>query len=121
MRQEAVVDEDEIVEDEVYDEDEDEYFDKEEVEVAVDEFISSLVSSKLIRKPKTGRLLTIGSVFAKFFGEEGEIVELAREFENDIAGYMGWISPAKMKSAEERFAKILNLVRSILKEVPHGH
>jgi hypothetical protein len=114
-------DEDDFVEEDDYDDGEEEYFEREEIEVALDAFLSSLLASGVIRKAKSGKSPSFGRVFAKFFGDEGEVVDLAWEFEEDIEGYMGWIKPDAMRSAEQRFLKISDLVSKMIKEKePHG-
>lgn len=121
------LDEDQIEEDiESFDEDEDGegedgYFDREAVEVAIDAFISTLLDSDVIRKTKSGKLPSFGTIFARLFGDKGDVVDLASAFEDDIKGYMGWISPDHMRSAEERFMKIRELVHDMLKDQAHGH
>jgi hypothetical protein len=112
-------DEEDYLEGEEYDDQEGSYIDREEIEVAVDAFISSLLASSVIRKAKSGKLPSFGMVFTKFFGR-GDLVDLATAFEDDIEGYMGWISPDEMQSAKKRFIEICEFVRDMLEEKAHG-
>jgi hypothetical protein len=103
-----------------YGERDEEYFDREEVEVAVDAFISSLLASGVIRENRHGKPPSFGAVFARLFGDEGEVAVLAGAFEDDVKGYMGWIRPDEMLSAQKRFISIFNSVQEMLKETAHG-
>ena len=114
--EENVLDVTDSIDEDEHDEGEEEYFDREEVEVAVDAFISSLSASGVIRENRHGKLPSFGTVFAKFFGDEGEVAVLAGAFENDVKGYMGWISPDEMLSAKKRFMSIFGSVQEMLEE-----
>lgn len=99
---------------------EEEYFDREEVEVALDAFTSSLLASGIIKKSRSGKAPGFGSVFGKFFGEHDEVAALASKFEDKIEGYMGWISPDDMMSAEKLFLQICDRVREMVKGKNHA-
>lgn len=86
------------------------YFDREEIEVAIDAFISHLLSEKLIRKSNSGKLPSFSEVFEKFFGKGHEITAKAESFEDYIKGYFGWISPEDMRSAHGEFVEIQEIV-----------
>jgi hypothetical protein len=117
--EENVLDETDSIDEDEHDEGEEEYFDREEVEVAVDAFISSLSASGVIRENRHGKLPSFGTVFAKFFGR-GRSRGSCRAFENDVKGYMGWISPDEMLSAKKRFMSIFGSVQEMLEEKMHG-
>lgn len=111
---EEVADEDGIGDEEPIGEaDDDGYFEAEEIEVAVDSFLSYLHENGLIRKNKAGKLPTFYRVFEKFFGEDHEIAKLALTFEEKIEGYFGWISFESMGEARESFIEIFKLVRQV--------
>lgn len=75
-------------------------YQREEIEVAVDVFISELVHQKLIPKPPAdSKGPSLAEVFQGFFGEDHKIVELAKEFEDHIEGYFGAIGFDEMSSA----------------------
>jgi hypothetical protein len=86
------------------------WIDKEEVEIAVDAFISTLLFAGIIRKSKSGKLPSFEDIFERFFDEEDEIVELARSFEHNIQGYFDWISPEDMEAARDCFLEIRDLL-----------
>ena len=112
--EEADEDEAEDDSDENYD---GEYFDREEIEVAIDAFISSLIGYGVIRKRKGGKLPSFAEVFEKFFGQDHEITEKANDFEDLIEGYFGWVSPEDMRSAHNAFVEIQDILRQATKEV----
>lgn len=106
--------EDEDDEEEEYDEGEGSsgtaIFDREDVEVAVDLFISHLVQVGVLRKAKSGAQLSFSEVFEKFFGEEHAIVERAQSFEEHIEGYFDSVGYEDMKIAYEELAAIQEMI-----------
>jgi hypothetical protein len=104
---------DEDEDDEFYEESDsgDGWFEKEEVEVAVDAFISALLSAGLIRKSRSGKLPSFEDVFERFFDEDDEIVELAQSFEENIEGYFDWISREDMDAARDCFLDIRDILQ----------
>lgn len=105
------VEEDEGDDDYGDDESGSDYFDREEIEVAIDAFLSALLNAKIIRKSKSGKLPSFADVFGKFFGQDHEISEKARTFEEHIKGYFGWVSPEDMRAAREVFSEIQEIVQ----------
>ena len=101
------------------DDDDDEYeepyhissFDREDVEVAIDMFISHLIRRKLIRKDKFGEPESMSEVFEKFFGEDDEITRSARSFEDHIKGYFGFIDYENMSAAYSELSEIQELIK----------
>jgi hypothetical protein len=85
-------------------------FDREDVEIAIDEFLSHLLRKRLIRKDKSGRLPSFAGVFEKFFGPEHQIVRTAETFEEHIAGYFGWIDYENMREAYVKFLEIQTFI-----------
>jgi len=94
----------------------DHYFDREEIEVGLDAFISHLINSEVIRKPKPGKTPSFSEVFEKFFGKDHEVTEKANGFEGFIKGYFGWVSPENMRLAHDAFLEIRGIVQSAMKE-----
>lgn len=88
-----------------------EYFDREEIEVAIDAFLSELISAGVIKKGRHGKLPSFSDVFVKFFGQEHDITKKAQSFEDYIKGYFGWISPEDMRKAHEEFLEIYEIVK----------
>lgn len=74
-------------------------YQREEIEVAIDIFISELIDEKVIKQPKNEKAPSLVSVFERIFGEDHEIVKLIHEFDDNIEGYFGAISYDDMKSA----------------------
>ena len=100
------------------DPDEDPYyptsFDREDVEIAVDEIISDLIRKRLIVKTKSGQLPSVSDAMATFFGEDHPITRVADRFEQNIKGYFGFIDYDDMKAA---YNDILELQELISKEL----
>lgn len=92
----------------------DQYIDREEIEVALDAFLSQLISAEVIRKPKPGKPPSFAWVFERFFGKDHPVSEDARRFEEFIKGYFGWVSPDNIDSAKEAFLEIREIVRKAL-------
>lgn len=85
-------------------------FDREDVEIAIDAFLSHLLRKKLIRKDKSGRLPSFAGVFEKFFGGEHQIAKAADKFEEYVRGYFGWIDYENMKAAFGEFLGIRTFI-----------
>ena len=81
-------------------------YDREEIEVAIDEFISNLITNGILRKSKSGKLPSFSGVFEKIFGKDHEISRMARQFEEYIEGYFGAIDYDDMKAAYSEFHEI---------------
>ena len=88
-----------------------EYFDREEMEVAIDAFLSALVNAGVIRKSRHRKLPSFSEVFIKFFGQDHEVSKKAESFEDFVEGYFGWISPDDMYRAHEEFLEIYDIVK----------
>ena len=89
-------------------------YDKEDVEVAVDQFLSSLVRKGLITKDEKGRVPSFSGVFDALLGRKHEISKHARDFEDHVRGYFGWIQYEKMKSAYEALSGIKSALEEAL-------
>lgn len=113
---EAESEEDGSEEDEFADDDDDDgysdssSYDREEIEVAIDEFISALIADGILTKSKSGKLPSFAGVFEKLFGKNHEVSKKARQFEEYIEGYFGAIDYDDMRSAYSEFQEIRDLV-----------
>jgi hypothetical protein len=95
-------------------------FDREDIEIAIDAFLSQLLHQRLIRKDRSGRLPSFSGVFAKFFGEEHQITNVADSFQDHIAGYFGWIDYENMRAAYSEFLEIQAFVKRELEKSGSG-
>lgn len=90
------------------------YINREEIEIAVDAFLSALSNSGLIKKNRAGKLPHFGDVFEKFFGEDHDLAVKAWEFEEHTKGYFDWVSPEDMALARAAFLEIQESVEKNL-------
>lgn len=106
---------DEITEDDSYDyySEEAEGYDREDIEIAIDAFLSELHRARLIKKNKKGKLPSFTNVFEDLFGDS-TVSRLAKDFEDFVEGYFGFISYEAMLSAREQFVEIRSILRSEL-------
>jgi hypothetical protein len=79
-------------------------FDAEEIEIAIDAFLSRLIKAKVIKKSKPTP--AISDVFESWLGPDHEIVKAASRFENHVSGYFGWVSYEDMSSAYDYFREM---------------
>jgi hypothetical protein len=91
-----------------------EYFDREDIEVAIDAFISQLIKANVVRKSSAGKTPSFSEVFERYFGDAHEITENAKKFEEYVEGYFGAIAPEDMRAAYEQFCEIQEAVRKDL-------
>jgi hypothetical protein len=91
-----------------------EVFQREDIEVSIDVFISNLVQDKVIRVAKPGAHPSLDFVFEKIFGEDHEIIELVQAFEEHIKGYFGAIGYDDMRSA---YGEVLSIRDILTKEM----
>jgi hypothetical protein len=91
-----------------------EYFDREDIEVAIDAFLSQLFQANVVRKSGAGKLPSFSEVFEKYFGDAPEITVKARNFEEYVEGYFGAISPEDMRAAYDEFCEIQEIIRKEL-------
>lgn len=91
-----------------------EYFDREDIEVAIDAFLSQLIQANVVRKSGAGKLPSFSEVFEKYFGDAHEITVKAKNFEEYVEGYFGAISPEDMHAAYDEFCEIQKVVRKAL-------
>jgi hypothetical protein len=96
-------------------------YDREDVEVAVDVFISRLVDEDLIATKKSMHSShpSLEEVFAKIFDQKSEIVEAAAKFEESIAGYADSIDGDDMNSAFEYILEIRSFIDAEVKRHEH--
>jgi hypothetical protein len=89
-------------------------YDREEIEVAIDVFISELVREGLMPEPRPRTTPDIADVFEKFFGEDHEIIKLARDLDEHIEGYFGAIGYDDMNAA---YGEVMGIRDIIQKEI----
>jgi len=94
--------------------------DREEVEIAVDAFLSHLIQERLIRPADPRRPPSFSEVFETFLGEEHAASKAAETFETCVKGYFGWIDDDSMESARKQFLEIRELIRQELERRNDG-
>src|SRR5277367_556942 len=62
-------------------------FEREDVEVGIDVFISTLIQNNVIKQHRRGKQPSLEDVFEHIFGENHEITKTAKSFEEHIEGY----------------------------------
>lgn len=100
-----------------YEEDEDfsgpSTFDREEVEVSVDVFLSHLVHEGVIKDSKIGEQPSFSEVFERFFGEDHEIAKKARDFEENIEGYFDVVSYDDVRKAYGDLLQMKDIIDAV--------
>jgi hypothetical protein len=105
------------------DEEEDEYgededfagpstFDREDIEVSVDVFLSHLVHEGVIKDSKIGEQPSFSEVFERFFGEDHEIAKKARDFEENIEGYFDVVSYDDVRKAYGDLVQMKDIIEA---------
>jgi len=69
-------------------------FQREEIEVAIDLFVTHLIEEEIIEEPEN-----LEHIFGALFGEDHEITEAVKAFEEHIKGYFGAIAHEDMNKA----------------------
>jgi hypothetical protein len=92
-------------------------FDREDIEVAIDAFLSQLVARKLIPKPKPGKSPSLSAVLADLLGTEDEALTPAENFEEFIEGYSGMVDHENMEQAHLQLVKLRELLTKRLAEI----
>lgn len=85
-------------------------FEREDIEVAIDVFLSRLVEDELIKKIKRDEQLSLSEVFERYFGEDHELTEAAQAFEEHIKGYFGEIAYEDMQQAYGELSSIRGMI-----------
>jgi hypothetical protein len=86
------------------------FFQREDVEVAVDVFLSELVREGIIKKYKRGKPPSLEKVFEQIFGEKHEVVKVVHVFEEHIEGYFDLIGYEDMEAAFGELADIRDIL-----------
>jgi len=89
-------------------------FEREEIEVALDVFLSDLVRKKLIKKYKRNKLPTLESVFGELFGDDHQIIKPVKRFEEHIEGYFDIVGYEDMKIAYGELTQIRDIINKEL-------
>lgn len=90
-------------------------FDREDIEVAIDVFISRLSDEHIIPKPTLRDKPSLLSVLERFFGRKHEVLEIARSFEKNIKGYFDIVSYDAMAEAHGDLLQIRDIIKRELK------
>jgi len=116
---EEIVQEDEKVEEEDGDEydffSEREAFPREDIELAIDAFLSHLIQEHLLPKSKA-KAPSFSAVFAKLFGDDHEITKKADDFEEHIKGYFGFVDYPAMITAYSELQNIQGMIKEATRE-----
>lgn len=86
-------------------------FQREDVEVSIDVFISRLVDEKIIKKNDPEEKISLAEIFQRIFGKEHEILKLVPDFEEHIEGYFGSIGYDDMKQAYAEVSAIRDIIK----------
>jgi hypothetical protein len=87
-------------------------FSCEEMEVAIDEFLSVLLSRKLIKKNKrSGEPPSFLMALKQLFGKDHDIVEKAKSFEENTKCYFDAITHEHMEQAFLDFVEIQKIIQ----------
>ena len=110
------IDDDEEMEDEEQESYGNASFDREDIEVGIDAFISELIDGGIIRSKSSAKMPGFADVFAKAFGPNDAIVQKASEFEESIKGYFGYVDYDDMTTAKNQLAEIRELLEKTVKQ-----
>jgi hypothetical protein len=80
-------------------------FQREDIEVAIDLFVTHLIHEEIIEEPAT-----LEDVFVGLFGEDHPVIDSVRTFEEHIKGYFGAIAHEDMNIAFGNLAEIRAIV-----------
>jgi hypothetical protein len=97
-------------------------FDREDIEVAIDLFISSLVQAKIVRKLLPGTRPSLADVMERFFGEDHDITQKSQEFEECVKGYFDLVGYDNVRQAYSLVSEMKGMIEEeigMLKE-KHG-
>jgi len=86
-------------------------FDREEIEVAIDVFVSRLAENGIVPKPTLRDRPSLLWVLERFFPPKHRILERARSFEADIKGYFDVVSYDAMARASSELAEIRDILK----------
>jgi hypothetical protein len=86
-------------------------YERAEIEIAVDNFLSCLITDRVIPKRKSKGLPQFHAVFERIFGEDHDITLAAIRFEEYAEGYFDTISYESMRDAFGEFVEIVEAVR----------
>ena len=71
----------------------------------------SIAARRLIRESEPGQGPSLSEVFEKFVGEDHELVEKAKSFEEHIKGYFDSITYEDMEAAYNEFVEIQEIIQ----------
>ncbi len=103
-----------------YDEDDDSsggsVFDREEIEVAIDVFLSELVQEGILPKYPRNKLPTLAGTFERIFGEDHPIIKTVQSFEEHIEGYFDVVGYEDMEIASNQLTEIRDMINKELRD-----
>jgi len=88
-----------------------EAFPREDIELAIDAFLSHLIQERLLPKTPPGEAPSFSEVIAELFGDDHEITKKADRFEEHIKGYFGFVDYAAMVTAYDELLDIQNMIK----------
>ena len=90
-------------------------FDREEIEVAIDVFLSVLVQEGILPKYPRNKLPTLEGAFERIFGESHAIIKTVQSFEEHIEGYFDVVGYDDMEIASNQLAEIRDMINKELR------
>jgi len=87
-------------------------FDREDIEIAIDVFISHLVQEGIIRKLGPSERPSLSDIVERFFSEDHEISKKAREFEEHIKGYFDLVGYDDMQQAYGLLLEMTGMIQT---------
>src|SRR5258708_33652744 len=85
-------------------------FQREEIEVAIDVFLSELARERVIPKYEHGKSPSLEGIFEKIFGEKHKIIEAVQAFEEHIEGYFDLVGYEDVRIAFAELSKIRDIL-----------
>jgi hypothetical protein len=91
-------------------------FDREEIEVAIDVFLSDLVKEGILPKYPRNKPPTLQGTFERIFGDDHVIIKTVQSFEEHIEGYFDVVGYDDMEIASNQLAEIRDMINKELRD-----
>ncbi len=88
-----------------------EAFPREDIELAIDAFLSHLIQERLLPKTAPGEAPSFSEVIGELFGDAHDITKKADRFEEHIKGYFGFVDYVAMATAYDDLLDIQNMIK----------